>query len=176
MAFNIFISLEGTQAGTSNVVQETAVIDSFSWGVTNPKMVGSASTGAGASKASFTTMTITKPADTRATFMLFRSLTAGTPLKVVTIFVKKVISPDASATVLAITLSNVFVTHIEQLYSQNGAGTQETISLAFEGMTLLMADIAENGQQVYGDSATWNQVAGGSATWNQISNAPATNL
>jgi type VI secretion system secreted protein Hcp len=102
-------------------------ISSFSWGVSNPTMVGTGG-GLGAGKASFSSVNFMKYADS-ATAALLHAVASGEHFDAVTLTCRR--AGGKANDYLVISLTDVLVESVQHSGSDGGGIASESVSLAF---------------------------------------------
>jgi type VI secretion system secreted protein Hcp len=116
------LTIQGLQGGSSLDLQ------SFSWGVTNPVSIGSAGGGAGAGKATFQDVTVTRALDAVSPRFV-QAVATGQHFASATIDIT-----TGKGTTMEYTLDTVFVTSVQ--HKSAGDGAIETLSLAFGSVSV----------------------------------------
>jgi type VI protein secretion system component Hcp len=136
-------------------------LSSFTLDAMNTISIGSATSGAGAGKATFQKFTFVKPLD-KYSAQLFQDLTSATHLASVEIVVRKPGPNGMANPVVQYLLKTVFLTNIH-IAGQSRNAT-ETIQGEFGAIQFVLYGQNKNGQ------STVNSAGG----WSQITNAPVT--
>jgi type VI secretion system secreted protein Hcp len=121
------VKVEGETLDATFAAKKGIEISSFSWGVSNPTIVGTGG-GLGAGKASFSSVNFMKYADV-ATAALLTSVASGEHFDVVTLHCRRA-GGDAQE-YLVITLNEVLVESVQHSASDGGGIATESVSLAF---------------------------------------------
>jgi type VI secretion system Hcp family effector len=116
------LTIQGVQGASSLDLQ------SFSWGVTIPVSTGSAGGGAGAGKATFNDVTVTRAVDAVSP-RLVQAAAAGQHFASVTIDIA-----TGKGTTMEYTLDTVFITSVQ--HKATGDGAVETLSLAYGAVSI----------------------------------------
>jgi type VI protein secretion system component Hcp len=176
MAVNISVTLQIPPTLQQIAKGDTATFEaqSFSWGADNSTSIGTASAGAGASKAKFAVASLTKIADAVASPVLFQLLVTAQHLETVKIEIRKAEAqgpgaPTAEA-LSTITLSTVFLTHFGQSISDSDGGLQEAINLEYGAAQMTINGTDATGKIITGTQASWSQITN---TQNVEANVPA---
>jgi type VI secretion system secreted protein Hcp len=125
-AFDTFLKVDGITG--QNGLAEFVEISSFSLGVSNSTTIGSATGGAGAGKAKFDDVHITKPVDA-STPKLFQAVATGKHIPTVVLSLRK--EGGAEPTFETITLTDVFVTSFQQEGVSTDALPTEQVTFAY---------------------------------------------
>ena len=108
----------------------------------------------------------TRTADNLASPVLFHLLVTGQHMKTVTFELRKAGSagPGTPKPVVlaAITLSMVFVTHLEQSVSAGDDSPTEVVHFAYGAMSMAFNQQSPQGTTTPGPSVSWNQVTNNS--------------
>jgi type VI secretion system secreted protein Hcp len=138
------------QSGMASPVaaKDAIEIDSFSFGVENPTTIGSATGGAGAGKAKFNALRISKKVD-RASPLLFKNLAAGAHYKTAVLSLRKAGGKEPYVTYH---METVFTTNVDHGGGSPEAPTEE-ITFVFGKLVIKSAEDAAPPVQ-----AGWNQV------------------
>jgi len=128
-------------------------VQSFSWGVSNPTIVGTGG-GMGAGKASFSSLNFMKYADA-ATAALLTSVASGEHFDVVTLHCRRA-GGDAQE-YLVITLNEVLVESVQHSGSDGGGIASESVSVAFGKVkTEYFAQSAKGEKAAAAKTFTWD--------------------
>jgi type VI secretion system secreted protein Hcp len=122
---------------------------SFSWGASSPTTIGSPGGGAGAGKASFSSLNIMRGADAKSAELL-QNLAQGKHYPSATLTIESGAGPTASKAVYK--LEQVFVEALQQ--SGAGDGVTESLSLVYAKIRWEFTDAAGNTQD-----GSWDLVA-----------------
>jgi type VI protein secretion system component Hcp len=148
--------LQLTQAlAGAPAIKEAIVVDSFSWGPTNPTTIGSATGGAGAGKIQFNEFNITKKVD-RASPLLFRQMATGSHYKTVVLSLRKAGEKEPYMTY---TMDTVFISKMNY-----GGGSPE---VANEEVTFVIGKVLVQSNDRNADGSLAPPVQYG---WDQITN------
>ena len=150
-------SLGSVPLGESQVSQPSQTFDvsSFDLGAQNTTTIGSATTGAGAGKATFQKFVITKPVD-KYSSDLFLDLTKGTFLKSAEIIVRKAGANGKAAPLAQYLMKLVAITDI---HVSGGSGTPtETIQGEYGSIQFVIHQQMPDGTTKVGSAGGWSQV------------------
>jgi type VI secretion system secreted protein Hcp len=139
-------------------------ISEFSFGIQNPVSIGSATTGAGAGKATFGTLTIKKTVDS-ASPSLFSALGTGGHFNTVTLFIRKAggSAGSSGAGYLKYTFKLVFVSSINWSGSSGDDVPTETVTFAYGAMQIAYQKQTPDGKLAAPVIQTWNQLSNSDA-------------
>ncbi|HXW79848.1 MAG TPA: type VI secretion system tube protein Hcp [Acidimicrobiales bacterium] len=164
--FAIFTQADGTVIGGESQVNLTLPgslgggtasqaiqLASFSLEVENSLNIGSATSGAGAGKAKFDPITVTRNIDV-ASPALFQLCASGTHLKQVDFVVSQSGGSGGQKPFLRFTFSTVFVQNITWNASAGGDAPQETLNLEYGQMEMTFL----NSQTNSAPTAGWSQI------------------
>jgi type VI secretion system secreted protein Hcp len=134
---------------------QTFDISSFDLGATSQVNIGSATTGAGAGKATFQKFVVTKPVD-KYSSALFLDLTKGTFLKSAEIIVRKTGANGMAVPYAQYLMKQVAITDI---HVSGGSGTPtETIQGEYGAIQFVIYEQNPNGTTKVGSAGGWSQV------------------
>jgi type VI secretion system secreted protein Hcp len=136
-------------------------VSSFELDAQNPITIGSASSGAGAGKATFEKFTFVKPVD-KYSAQLFQDLTSGTHLGSVEIVVRRPGANGMENPVAQYMLKTVFFTNIH--ISGESKNATETIQGVFGAIQFVL----------YGQTSTGRSTVSSAGGWSQVTNSPVT--
>lgn len=136
--------------------KETFRVSSFDLGVTNTTNIGSATTGAGAGKATFQKFVITKPVD-KYSSGLFLDLTKGTFLKSAEITVRKVPGNGMAVPFAQYLMKQVAITDIHVTSGTSRPAT-ETIQGEYGAIQFVIYQQMPDGTTKVGSAGGWSQV------------------
>ncbi len=131
-------------------------IAAFAFGIENPTTIGSTSSGAGAGKAKFDEIDITKSVDT-ASPALFEAAAAGVHFPQMLLKIRKTgvaNQPDY----LIYDFREVFVTKIEWTGGGGGEVTEEMVTLAYGALQISYAPQNANGAYGKPQLGQWSQI------------------
>jgi type VI secretion system secreted protein Hcp len=135
---------------------QTILVNAVDFSVENPTTIGSTSTGAGAGKAKFNAIKVSKHVDS-ASPALFQALTTGAHFPVVKLFVRR-----AGATTLsdyAIYQFNlVYITNVDISGDGGDETLHETVQMVYGALQVSYAPMTATGTLGKQQIATWNQV------------------
>jgi len=165
MAFDMFLEFPNPVAGTTlpkvqGEVQDashpkTIALRDVAFGIENAVTIGSATGGAGAAKAKFDSMQITKGVDSASPF-LFSLVGTGGHFPDATLYVRK---GGATADYLVYKFKMVFVSEIKWSGANGDDTPEESIKLVFGAMQVNYTPQTQAGAlQPKPVVATWNQV------------------
>src|SRR5215471_4391733 len=141
MAFDAFLKLDGIQGESLDHKHKGEIeVLSFSWGVSNPTTIGSATGGAGSGKVKFNEFSIVKNMDT-ASPLLFEKACEGQQIP------NGFFTLTDRATGLAfykIHFETVFITSVQPASSPGGNSALEQLSFAFGEVTISASDTRGN--------------------------------
>jgi type VI secretion system secreted protein Hcp len=168
--FAIFTRADGTMIGSESqvsltlpgslgggTVSQPIELASFTFEVENDLSIGSATSGAGAGKAKFDPITVTRQLDV-ASPTLFQLCASGTHLKQVDFVVSQSGGPAGQKPFLRFTFSTVFIQNITWNASAGDDTPQETLNLEYGQMGVTFLDQQNNSPS----SAAWSQVTNSS--------------
>jgi type VI secretion system secreted protein Hcp len=169
MAFDIFLDFPNppsTSSGDIKVVGESTdkahlnaiPVTSVSFGVENSTSIGSATGGAGAGKARFDALEITKNVDASTPY-LFNLVGLGAHFPDAELSIRK---SGASSDYLIYRFKMVCVQQIKWSGGNGDDAPQETVSLAFGSMQVNYTPTSANGKPAKSISQSWNQVTNSS--------------
>lgn len=137
MAVDMFLQVDGVDGDvTAQGYEKWIDIESFSWGVSNPTTIGSATGGAGAGKAVPGDFTVVKPFD-RASPVFFKNCSAGAHYNTVVLAIRKAGGSGGAsgAEFLRFTFGTVFTTKID--WSGPGdEGPEEEITFVYGSLAV----------------------------------------
>lgn len=130
MAFDTFLNLDGIKGESQDSSYKGWIeIFSFSMGVANPATIGSATGGAGAGKASLSSINLMKKSDTSSP-LLFQACCTGKHFQTAQMTFRK--AGGKALVYLQYDLNEVFVESIQWSGSSGGDDSpQESVSLAY---------------------------------------------
>src|SRR5262245_53587801 len=145
MAFDAFLKLDGIEGESTDHKHkgEIAVL-SFSWGVSNPTSIGSATGGAGAGKIKFNEFAIVKHMDT-ASPLIFEKICEGSRVP------NGHFTLTDRATGLAfykIHFEDVFISSAQPASSPGGNSALEAVSFAFASVEISATDTRGNSTSI----------------------------
>jgi type VI secretion system secreted protein Hcp len=130
-AVDMFLKLDGIKGESKDADHKGEIeILSFSWGATNTGS-GSIGGGAGAGKVNISDLSMTKPADSESSPLLFLHTANGKHIKSGVLTLRKTSSDGEPLEYLKITLTDVLVSSVNQAGSQSEAVPTESFSLNF---------------------------------------------
>jgi type VI secretion system secreted protein Hcp len=156
-ADDYFLKIDGvTGEAVMGNVKDAIQINSFEFGVESTTTIGSMSGGAGAGKATFQALTITKPVDSTSP-VLMQKIGQGSVIPGMELVVRKAGGTNPSAVYQRYFFTPVFVT------SQNHAGTSgegvtETLKFAFGAMQMSNTRQNPNGTTAPPVALSWSQM------------------
>jgi type VI secretion system secreted protein Hcp len=135
---------------------QTIALSAVEFGVENTATIGTASGGAGAGKAKFRVLKVSKQVDS-ASPSLFKALVTGAHFTQAKIFVRRAggTTPVDYATYQ---FGLVYVTDIDVSGSSGGDALEETVTLAYGAMQMTYSPLTATGAADKQQVATWNQV------------------
>lgn len=129
MASDIFLKIEDVDGESTDRAHPGSIeIFSFSWGVSNPTTISSATGGAGAGKASFQDLHFTS-SSTKASPLLAKACAAGTHFPKAVLSVRK--SGGQQQDYYKVTLSEVYVSSYSSAGAPEGDRPEDAFSLLF---------------------------------------------
>ena len=158
-ANDYYLKLDGIAGET--VVGKTTdaiAIHSFAWEIENKTSIGSASGGAGAGKAQFNELTVTKNVDSTSPALLTRVGT-GQHLAAMELVARKAGQPAQIS--MRYCFQPVFVTSVKHTGAQGDEGTTEEVTFTYGAMSETYAKQNPNGSTSNVASA-WNQMTNAS--------------
>jgi type VI secretion system secreted protein Hcp len=164
VAIDLFLQFVGASPTGINVVGEsvdkthpqTIAVNEVEFGVENPTTLGSTAAGAGAGKAKFEAVKVTKAVDS-ASPTLFQALTTGAHFPVVKLFARR--AGATTPTDFAIYQFNmVYITKIEVSGGGGYETLQETVEMAYGALQLNYTPTTSTGTPGKQQTATWNQI------------------
>jgi type VI secretion system secreted protein Hcp len=151
----IYMIISGMNGGvTLNGDTNAFLIDSFNWGLTNDMSIGSASGGAGAGKAKFNPLTVTKKLSAGSVALLL-AVAKTQDIPELTI---AVIKDDGAKQMEEIVFKTVFVTSYQQS-DDAGSPIEESLIMQF-------------GEFIVTNGMSQNGAAPETGGWNQLQNTP----
>lgn len=150
-------TLGSIPVGESQITNQTQTFDvsSFDLGAQSTTSIGSATTGAGAGKATFQKFVVTKPVDKNSSD-LFLDLTKGTFLKSAEIIVRKAGANGMAAPLAQYVMKQVAITDI---HVTGGSRTPtETIQGEYGAIQFVIYQQMPNGTTKVGSAGGWSQV------------------
>jgi type VI secretion system secreted protein Hcp len=150
------LTLPGSLGG--GTVSQPIELASFTFEVENDLNIGSAASGAGAGKATFEPITVTRNLDV-ASPTLFQLCASGTHLKQVDFVVRRSGGQGGGNPFLRFTFSTVFIQNITWNASTGSDKPQETLNLEYGQVAITYLEQQNNSPT----SASWSQVTNSSA-------------
>jgi type VI secretion system secreted protein Hcp len=136
-------------------------VTGFELEVDNTVEIGSTTTGAGAGKADFGELTVTRPVD-QASPLLFEACAAGRRFADVQIHLRQPAGTSES-TFLAYEFQTVFITKIDWSGSTGDAVPTETLTMEFEALVVAYKPAASTASPAPVVQGSWNQVLNNNA-------------
>ena len=130
-------------------------IVAFAFGIENATTIGSASSGAGAGRAKFDELAITKSVDTAST-ALFAAAGMGVHFPQMLLNIRR--SGGAQADYLIYDFREVFVTKIEWTGGGGGDAPEEMVTLVYGALEISYAPQTQSGTLGNPKKADWSQV------------------
>jgi type VI secretion system secreted protein Hcp len=166
MASDIFLEFAGNVLGVngeSKVVGESTdarhqnmvAVNAFAFSVENKQTVGSATSGAGAGKAVFNSLTISKPVDA-ASPALFATLGSGGHFPQLNLYIRK--AGAASGDYLVYRFKLALVTKITWTDSSGDDQPEEEVEFQYGALQVQYAQQSPNGQLAAPKQQAWSQV------------------
>ncbi|MCA1844416.1 MAG: type VI secretion system tube protein Hcp [Actinobacteria bacterium] len=159
MALEIFLKLGDVKGGSVDAAhKDEIVVNAYSFGVSNTGSVGSASTGAGAGKASFSDLTFTTPVSV-ASPKLMLACASGAHYDTAVLTVRR--SPGgnggAAQDFLRLTLKTVLVSSYQDAGSSGDGAPMDSITLAFGALKVDFVPQSASGAPGQTASAGWDR-------------------
>ena len=143
------IDVEGETADDTYKAKKAIEIYSFSWGMSNPVTIGSASSGAGAGKVSISSFNIMKKADA-ASAALMKCCMAGEHITKAHVVLRK--AGGSALEYLKYDFEEVYVDSVQQSGSSGGDDTPtESVSFAFGKFTYTYQPQDKTGAKLGGE-------------------------
>ncbi|HZQ76135.1 MAG TPA: type VI secretion system tube protein Hcp [Acidimicrobiia bacterium] len=164
MALDIFLKLGDVKGGSVDAAHKDAiVVNAYSFGVSNTGSVGSAGSGAGAGKASFSDLTFTTPVSV-ASPKLMLACASGTHYDTAVLTVRRGAggSGGAAQDFFRLTLKTVLVSSYQDAGSSGDGTPMDSITLAFAALKVDF--VPQNGSGAAGQTT--------SAGWDRTKNQP----
>jgi type VI secretion system secreted protein Hcp len=169
MAFEMFLEFPNpatTPNGTTKVSGESVdkahpnaiPVTGVSFGVENTTSIGSATGGAGAGKAKFDALEITKNVDASTPY-LFSLVGTGSHLSDAALFIRK---SGAPTDYLVYRFKLVVVQQIKWSAANGDRAPEETVTLEFGAMQVSYTPVSANGTPQKAITQTWNQLTNSS--------------
>jgi type VI secretion system secreted protein Hcp len=157
-ADDYFLKINGVSGDqTLGKVTDAISVDSFSLGVENSTTIGSMSAGAGAGKAQFDKLTITKSVDGTSP-VLYSMLAKGQPIQGMELVARKAgATPGSSYIYQRYFFEPAFLTSDQQSADGGDDGIKETLEFSVGAMQMTNVKQALNGTQTP-IVQTWNQI------------------
>jgi type VI secretion system secreted protein Hcp len=166
MATDVFLEFAGDVLGVQGETKvlgessdkshpNTVAVSEFTFSVENKQTIGSATAGAGAGKAVFNSLIISKPVDA-ASPALFATLGSGGHFPQLNLFVRK--AGAAAADYLVYRFKLVFVTKIEWSDSTGDDVPTEQVEFTYGALQVQYAQQNPTGQLAAPKQQAWSQV------------------
>jgi type VI secretion system secreted protein Hcp len=125
MAYDAFLKIDDVEGDVTVAGHEGEIeIMDFSFGVENPLTIGSATTGAGAGKATFDAFSITKSTD-RSSPVFFKNCVTGAHFNKAVLSMRKAGGSSQSDLFIKFTFSTVFVGKVDWAGADDGGDAPE---------------------------------------------------
>ena len=164
MAVDMFLQFVGASTTGITVVGEsvdkahpqTIVVNAVDFSVENPTTIGSMSAGAGAGKAKFNPVKVSKHVDS-ASPTLFKALATGAHFPVMKLFVRRA-GATAPSDYAIYQFNLVFISNIDISADGGGETLQETVQMVYGALQVSYTPMTATGTLGKQQIATWNQV------------------
>jgi type VI secretion system secreted protein Hcp len=154
-ADDYFLKINGISGDQpAGKVKDAIKVDAFAWGAENRNTIGSLTGGAGAGKASFNNLQITKHVDATSP-LLFQQLVSGKPINGMELIARKPGPVGQQPIYQRYYFSTVFLTN--QQHTGSGESIQEDLTFTYGAVQMTNVAQLSNGstQNVF---RTWNQL------------------
>jgi type VI secretion system secreted protein Hcp len=137
MAFDAFLKLDGIEGESKDHKHKGEIeVLSFSWGISNPTTIGSATGGAGAGKAKFNEFSIVKHIDT-ASPAIFQKTCEGSHIPTGQFTLTE---RSTGLNFYKISFEDVFISSVQPASSPGGNSALEQLSFAFGNVQISASD------------------------------------
>jgi type VI secretion system secreted protein Hcp len=157
-ASDYFLKIDGVTGETTTGNTPGAIaVDGFELGAENKMTIGSASSGAGAGKATLNELTIEKPVDSTSP-ALFGMLGAGTKISGMELVARKAGPAGTAPIYMRYTFQLAFVTSQTQTGAAGDDGIQEKLTFSYGSVKQTYVKLGASGTPAGTVFGSWNQV------------------
>lgn len=160
MALEMFLKLGDVKGGSVDAAhKDEIVVDAYSFGVSNTGSVGSASSGAGAGKASFSDLSFTTPVSV-ASPKLMLACASGAHYDTAVLTVRRSVGGNSGAAAqdfFRLTLKTVLVSSYQDAGSSGDGAPLDSITLAFAALKVDFVPQGASGAKGQTTSAGWDR-------------------
>ena len=157
-ATDYFLKMDGvTGESVAGSTQGAIQVDAFEWGAENKNNFASATSGAGAGKATLKEITIQKRVDSTSP-VLFQKLGSGAVIGGMELIARKTTATGKQSIYMRYTFQPVFVTSLSNAGSEGDDGLTETLTLSYGAVRLGYTKQDATGVPAGNVFGTWNQV------------------